>query len=70
MTHGTLKFAAAPTADRWQIMHRAEALRAEESRRLLSALSRRIRSAFAAVAKRGVAIEQVYIPRNTSSAIF
>ena len=70
MTHGTLKFAVAPTEDRWQIMHRAEALRAEESRRLISALSRRIRSAFAAVAGRGIATERVYIPRSPSSAIF
>ncbi len=70
MTHGTLKFAAAPSEDRWQVMRRAEALRAEESRRLLSALARSIRSAFAAVVRSGVATEQVYIPRSPSSAIF
>ncbi len=70
MTHGTQNFAAAPTEDRWLIMRRAEALRTEESRRLLAALFRRIRSAFAAFAGRGVATERVYIPRSPSSAIF
>ncbi len=67
MTHGALKFAAAPTTDRWQIMHRAEALRAIETRRLVSSLGRRIREAFAG---RRPAAERVYIPRSPSSAIF
>ena len=49
MTHGTLNFAAKQTSDRWEVMRRAEELRSEEARRLMSALSKRIRAAFAAV---------------------
>ncbi len=44
MTRGTLKFAQTQTGDRWEIMRRAEELRAEETRRLTSALWRRIRA--------------------------
>ncbi len=70
MTHGTLNFADTPIGDRWAIMHRAEELRAEETRRLTSALTRRIRAAFATVTGRRPAIERVFIPRSPSSAIF
>lgn len=70
MTHGTLNFADTQTGDRWEIMRRAEELRAEEARRLTSALWRRIGAAFAKVTGRRPAIERVYIPRRTYSSIF
>ena len=70
MTNGTFEFADTPRDDRWEIMRRAEDLRAEETRRLASALFRRIRSAFAAVFGQGVVTERVFIPRSPSSAIF
>ncbi len=70
MTHGTLNFAEKQTGDRWEVMRRAEELRAEEARRLMSALSQRIRAAFAAVTGRRPAIERVIVPRRTYSAIF
>jgi hypothetical protein len=70
MTNQTAKLADAWTEDRWQIMRRAEGLRAEETRRIVSALARRIRSAFTTAAARGPAPEPVYIPRGPSSAIF
>ena len=56
--------------DRVAIMRRAEELRAEEARRLFSALFRRVRGAIAAFAGRGRPVERVYIPRSPSSAIF
>ncbi len=70
MSHGNLKFADTQTPDRWEIMRRAEELRAEETRRLTSALWRRIRAAFAKVTGRRPATERFYIPRRTYSAIF
>jgi hypothetical protein len=70
MTNETVKSADAWTEDRWQIMRRAEGLRTEETRRMVSAVARRIRSAFTTAAARGPAPEHVYIPRSPSSAIF
>ena len=70
MTHGTLNFAETQTRDRWEITRRAEELRAEETRRLTSALLRRIRAAFAKVTGRRPAIERVFAPRRTYPAIF
>ncbi len=70
MTHGTLNLAEKQTSDRWEVMRRAEDLRAKEARRLMSALSQRIRAAFAAVTGRRPAIERVIVPRRTYSAIF
>ena len=55
------------TMDRGTLVRRAEELRAEQVQRLFSALSRRIRAAFAS---RGPAPEKVFIPRSPSSAIF
>ena len=65
MTHGTLKFDQTQTGDRWKVMRRAEELRSEETRRLTSALLRRLRDAFAVVTGRRRAIERVFIPRRT-----
>ncbi len=70
MTRGIEEFTDAPTGDRWEIMRRAEGLRAEETRRLVSALSRRVRAAFAGAAGRHSTVEPVFIPRGPSSAIF
>ncbi len=70
MTHGTLNFDQTQTGNRWEVMRRAEELRSEETRRLMSALSRHIRAAFAAVTGRRPAIERVMVPRRTYSAIF
>jgi len=70
MTHVTLNSADTQTGDRFEITRRAELLRAEETRRLMSALSRRIRAAFVAVTGKRPTAEHVYIPRSTSSAIF
>ena len=70
MTHGPLNFTDAQTADRWEITRRAEELRAQEAVRLISAVSRRIRAAFATVTGRRPAIERVFIPRSPSAAIF
>ncbi len=70
MTHGTLNFADTQTGDRWEIMRRAEELRAEETRRLTSALWRRIGAAFANVTGRRPAIERVFTERRTYSSIF
>ncbi len=55
------------TMDRGTLVRRAEELRAEQVHHLFSALSRRIRAAFAG---RGQATEKVFIPRSPSSAIF
>ena len=70
MTHVTLNSADTQTENRFEITRRAELLRAEETRRLMSALSRRIRAAFVAVTGKRPAAEHVYIPRSPSSAIF
>ena len=70
MTQGPLNFADTQTANRWEITRRAEELRAEEARRLISALSLRIRAAFSTIAGRRTPIEHVFIPRSPSSAIF
>ena len=70
MTHGILNVADTNTEDRFAITRRAELLRAEETQRLISALSKRIRNAFAAVTGRREPVEHVFIPRSPSSAIF
>ena len=67
MTHRNLNVADTKTEDRFEIARRAELLRAEETRRLILAVSRRVRDAFAAITGRREPVERVYIPRTQSS---